>query len=195
MPNLQLPTFELDPIFNALENPSIESEQEARLVLRDFLLDAFDRIAADLIDIPLGNRGHLGLGVYTRGKVPMSAFFDTWFAQRLKIATRMSVELFAPAREKRFYINKINEQAFASHNFDDQSMAAANVQFLKEQAIARLFLRAFDTRIVPGVIFRWNGGLYYKGDIFGFNIGLDYWLQNKARISSINASSKDVARN
>lgn len=187
-----LPTFELEPIFNALEVPSTEAEQEAAMILRDFLLDAFDRVAADLIDVPLGNRGHLGLGIYMRGKIPMSAFFDTWFASRLKIATRTSIELFAPAREKRFYINRINEQAFAEHNFGDLEFAAENVQFLKEQAISRLFLRAFDTKIVPGVIFRWNGGAYYKGDIFGFNLGLDYWLQNKARISSISVLEKTL---
>lgn len=187
-----LPTFELEPIFDALESPSTEAEREAILILRDFLLDAFDRVAADLIDVPLGNRGHLGLGVYARSKIPFSAFFDTWFAQRLKFAGRTSIELFAPAREKRFYINRINEQDFAEHNFEDFDMAAENVQFLKEQAISRLFLRAFDTKVVPGVIFRWNGGVYYKGDIFGFNLGLDYWLQNKARISSISVSQKTL---
>ncbi len=188
-----LPMFDLEPIFNALESPSTESEQEAMQVLLDFLLDSFDRVAADLIDVPLGNRGHLGLGVYTRAKLPMDAFFNTWFASRMKIAGRMSIELFAPAREKRFYINRINEQAFGEHNFSDPEMAAENVQFLKEQAISRLFLRAFSTRVVPGVIFRWNGGVYYKGDLFGFNLGLDYWLQNKAHLSSINASSRALS--
>lgn len=190
-----LPTFDLEPIFDVLENGGAQSEQEAMTIVRDFLLDAFDRIASDLIDVPLGNRGHLGLGFFTRTKIPMSAFFDTWFAHRLKYASRMSLELFLPAREKRFYINRINEQGFASRNFQDTQdpvVAAENVQFLKDQAISRLFLRSFSTRIVPGAIFRWNGGMYYKGDIFGFNLGLDYWLQNKARISSISVLQKTI---
>lgn len=185
-----LPTFDLDLVFNALESPGTEAEQAAMNVLSDFLLDAFDRIAADLIDVPLGNRGHLGLGIYMRGKTPMSAYLNTWFAERIKFANRISLEWFAPAREKRFYINKINEKAFADHNFKDDNFAAANVNFLKEQAISRLFLRAFSTRVVPGVIFRWSSGMYYKGDLFGFNLGTDYWLQNKAHLSSINASPK-----
>lgn len=185
-----LPVFDLDLIFNALESPGTEAEQAAMNVLSEFLLDAFDRVAADLIDVPLGNRGHLGLGIYMRGKTPMSAYLNTWFAERIKFANRISLEWFAPAREKRFYINRINEQAFAEHNFKDDEFAAENVQFLKEQAISRLFLRAFDTRVVPGVIFRWSSGMYYKGDLFGFNLGTDYWLQNKARLSSINALPK-----
>jgi len=187
-----LPIFELDPIFNAIENPSMESEREAINILRDFLLDAFDRVAADLIDVPLGNNGHLGLGVYMRGRTPLSAYMNTWFAERVKLANRISLEVFVPAREKRFYINKIDEIAFGNRNFQDLDMAAENVQFLKEQAIARLFLRAFDTKIIPGVIFRWTSGMYYKGDMFGFNLGTDYWLQNKARIASINVSQKTL---
>lgn len=188
-----LPTFELDPIFNAIENPSTESEQEALRILKDFLLDAFDRVAADLIDVPLGNNGHLGLGVYMRGKTPLSAFMNTFFAERIKLASRMSVEIFVPAREKRFYINRINEAGFASRNFEDSDMAAENLQFLKEQAIARLFLRAFDTRVIPGVIFRWSSGMYYGGEMFGFNLGTDFWLQNKAHLSKISASRKTIA--
>jgi hypothetical protein len=188
-----LPRFDLEPIFDALVQGNNESTEQIMLLLRDFFLDAFDRVAADLIDVPLGNRGHLGLGIYTRDKIPLGTFFNTWFAQRLKFASRTSIELFVPAREKRSYINKINEQAFGDHNFENFDLAAENVQFLKDQAIARLFLRGFSTTIVPGVIFRWNGGLYYKGDIFGFNVGLDYWLQNKPRFSSIHALPKTLA--
>jgi len=188
-----LPMFELDPIFNAIENPGTESEQEALRILNDFLLDAFDRLAADLIDVPLGNNRHLGLGVYMRGKTPLSAYMNTSFAEKIKLANRISLEFFVPAREKRFYINKIDEAGFANRNFKDNDMAAQNVQFLKEQAISRLFLRAFSTRVTPGVIFRWSSGMYYKGEMFGFNLGTDFWLQNKAHLSSISASPKALA--
>jgi hypothetical protein len=187
-----LPTFELDPIFDAIGTSSPEVEQEALNILRDFFLDAFDRVAADLIDVPLGNNGHLGLGIYTRGKTPLSAYMNTWFAERVKLANRISLECFFPAREKRFYINKINEMAFGNRNFQDLDMAAENLQFLKEQAVSRLFLRAFETKVIPGIIFRWTSGMYYKGDIFGFNLGTDYWLQNKAKIASINVSRKTL---
>lgn len=185
-----LPVFELESLFNAIENPGMESEQEAVAVIKEFLLDAFDRVAADLIDVPLGNNRHLGVGLYIRGKTPLSSFLQTSFAERIKFANRISVEVFCPSTERRFYINKIDEAAFGNHNFQDLDFAAENVQFLKEQAISRLFLRAFDTRVTPGVIFRWSSGAYYKGEIFGFNLGSDFWLQNKPHFSSISASRK-----
>lgn len=189
-----LPTFELESLFDAIENPSAETEQEAISVINEFLLDSFDRVAADLIDVPLGNNKHLGVGGYMRGKLPLRHYMNTSFAQRMHLAGRTSLELFFPATEKRFYINKIDEAGFANHNFGDPDFAAENVQFLKEQAISRLFLRAFDTRIVPGVIFRWTGGLYYKGRDWGFNLGPDFWLQSKARLSSIEAPFKTIQK-
>lgn len=185
-----LPNFELEALFNAIENPSTDTEAAAISVIREFLLDAFDRVAADLIDVPLGNNRHLGLGFYFRGKTPLSAYMNNSFAQKIRLANRISVELFLPATEKRFYINKIDEVGFGNHNFQDNDLAAENVQFLKEQAISRLFLRAFDTRVIPGVIFRWSSGMYYKGERFGFNLGTDFWLQNKPTFSSIAVSQK-----
>jgi len=187
-----LPTFELETIFNAFENPGVESEQEALRVLKEFLFDSFDRVAANLIDVPLGNNRHLGLGVYMRGKTPLSVYMNNSFAERIRLASRISVELFLPSTEKRFYINKIDTVGFADHNFQDLDLAGENVQFLKEQAISRLFLRAFDTRVIPGVIFRWSSGAYYKGERFGFNLGTDFWLQNKPTFSSISGSQKTL---
>lgn len=182
-----LPTFELDPIFNAIENPSMETEQEVKTFITDFLLDSFDRMAADLIDVPLGNRRHLGLGLYLREKTPLRALWDNSFAQKTNLTSRISLEWFLPATERRFYIDKINETAFAERDFksDDPVVAAENLQFLQEQFVSRIFLRAIDTRIVPGVIFRWSAEAQYKGKPCGFNLGLDFWLQNKAHFSSI----------
>jgi hypothetical protein len=189
-----LPTFDLEALFEALGNPTIESEQEAQALLSDFLLDSFDRVAADLIDVPLGNNRHFGLGGYIRGKIPLRHYTDIGFMQKMHWASRTSLEFFLPSMEKRFYINTIDTVGFGEHNFNDSDLATQNLQFLKEQAISRLFLRAFDTRIVPGVIFRWNGGLYYKGQQWGYNLGPDFWLQNKAQLSSIQAPFKTISK-
>lgn len=180
-----LPTFELEPLFEAIGNPDTAEIQTA---LTDFFLDSFDRVAADLIDVPLGNDHHFGFGGFTRWKLPLKHFMSTTFAERMHYAGRMSLEFQFPSTEKRFYINKIDEQGFADRNFGDTEnadVAAENLQFLKEQVVSRLFLRAFDTRVFPGIIFRWSSGMYYKGERWGFNLGPDFWLQNKARLSKI----------
>jgi hypothetical protein len=190
-----IPNFELERLVEAFGNPGVDT-QEATNIVTELLLDSFDRVAADLIDVPLGNNKHLGVGGYIRGKLPLRHWMRTTFAQRMHLASRTSLELFFPATEKRFYINKINEAAFADQNFkaaeDDPALAAESVRFLEEQAISRLFLRALDTRIIPGVIFRWSSGLYYKGQAWGFNLGPDFWLQSKAHFSSIDTSGSTL---
>jgi hypothetical protein len=188
-----LPTFDLDPVFEAIENPSERNQQLVFASLSDFFLDSFDRIAADLIDNKMGNNRHLGIGVYVRTKTPLRAYMNNSFAEKITLTNRISAELFLPACEKRFYITKINEQAFNSRNFNDLSQATENLAFLEEQMIERLFLRAFTTRIRPGAIFRWSNSACYAGQQFGFNIGTDFWIQDKDAFGKIYASPQTVA--
>lgn len=183
-----LPMFELEPLFESIGNPV--QQAEAKALLSEFLLDSFDRVAANLLDTPLGNGHHFGVGAYTRWKLPLRHFVSTTFADRMHFAGRSSLEVQCPSSEKIFYINKIDEQAFDDRNFNDldnAEVAADNLQFLTEQVVERLFLRAFDTRVIPGVIFRWSSGIYYKGQQWGFNVGPDFWLQSKSHISKIYA--------
>jgi hypothetical protein len=188
-----LPTFELEPLFESIGNP--DKQAEIKALFAEFFLDGFDRVAANLLDTPLGNNHHFGFGAYTRWKLPLRHFMSTTFADRMHFAGRSSIEIQCPSSEKRFYINKINEQAFADRNFnntEDTQVAADNLQFLKEQIVSRLFLRAFDTRIIPGVIFRWSSGFYYKGQQWGFNVGPDFWLQSKPHFSKIYAPESTI---
>ena len=182
------PFFNLEPIFEAIPTQSSQAFADALILFRDLFLDSFDRIAANLLDTKLGNNGHLGLGVYVRTSSPLASLINTPFAQHFKITNRASAEILLPATEKRFYINKINEQDFNKRNFTDESKAAENVAFLEEQAIERIFLRAFDTNILPGAIFRWTGAARYSKQRFGFTVGLDFWLQLQNKFRSINAT-------
>jgi len=183
-----LPTLDLEPIFEAFENPTPETEQFALNNLGNFFLDAFDRVAANLLDTKLGNNRHLGLGVYVRTKTPLRAYINSSFAEKINLTNRISAEFFCPSMEKRFYTNRINEQAFNNRNFKDLSQASENLQFLEEQTIERLFLQAFTTRIRPGAIFRWTNCASYAGQRWGFNLGTDFWIQSKDKFSTIYAS-------
>ena len=183
-----LPTLNLDPLFEAITNPNPTTEGIALESIGDFALDSFDRIAANLIDMPLGNNRHLGIGGYMRGKTSLSSMINTPFAERISFCNRISLELFLPSTEQRFYINKINQQELDNYNFSNDEEAAANLIFLEEKIVERLFLRAFNTRIRPGAIFRWSSQAEYTGKRFGFNLGSDFWLQDKAKFSTIHAS-------
>jgi len=181
------PVLNLEPIFDAIPAQSEQAIIDAFNVFRDLFLDSFDRVAADLLDTSLGNNGHLGLGVFIRTSSPLGSLVKTPLAQHFKLTNRTSAELLLRAREKRFYINKINEQAFNQHNFTDYAQAAENVAFLEQQAIERLFLRAFSTDIFPGAIFRWTSAARYTNNNFGYTLGLDFWAQTQNKFHSIEA--------
>lgn len=188
------PNFDFQSLFCLAENPTEDNAQQAFNLLNDFLLDSFDRIAANLIDTPLGNNGHLGLGIFMRGKSSLRTLINKPWAEQLAFTNRISLEFFTPKKEKRFYANCINQQAFENRNFNDLSpaTAAANVIFLQQQLVERLFLRAFNTKIYPGVIFRWTSVMKYQAERFGVYFGSDFWLQNKERHGSICASNVTI---
>jgi len=184
-----LPTFDLDPLFDAFTDPSPAVEQAAFDSVSNFLFDSFDRIAANLIDIKLGNNRHLGIGAYMRTKTPLRAYMNNSFADYISLTNRISIELFLPSIEKRFYINTIDSKAFNDRNFKDLTQAASNLAFLEEQFIERIFLRAFPTRVQPGAIIRWTNAAYYKGKRYGFSIGTDFWMQTRDSLGKIYTSS------
>ncbi len=187
-----LPNFDLEPIVDVFQTQLPLATDLALNSARTLALDSFDRLAANLLDVKLGNNRHLGLGAYIRTKMPLHAYMNNSFAEHIKLTNRLSVELFLPANEKRFYINKINTAAFDQRNFKDLNQAAENLIFLEEQLIERLFLRAFNTRIVPGVIVRWTPNICYSGLRHGFNLGVDFWMQSRDNFKAIQATKKTI---
>lgn len=183
------PHFDLQSLFTLVQNQTEDNTQQAFNLLNDFLLDSFDRIAANLLDTSLGNNGHLGLGIFMRGKSSLNALIQHPWAEYIDLTNRISLEFFVPKNEKRSYANKIDQEAFSNRDFNDLSpiVAAENVAFLQQQLIERLFLRAFTTKISPGVIFRWTSRVNYQAERFGIYVGSDLWLQNKEKQGSINA--------
>jgi len=187
------PVFDFDTLFRLAENPTKESPEVVFRLLSKFFLGALDRISANLLDTKLGNGGHFGLGIFLRSKVPLNPFIKKSWAQNLAYANRLSIEYLFPVTQKRFFINKINQKQF-ERNFSDTSKAQENLTFLEEKFIQRIYLRAFDTRIQPGIIFRWTSKLCHQGKRWGFNIGTDFWIQDKEKFRSINASQKTLAQ-
>ena len=187
------PVFDFDTLFRLIENLTKENRKIVFSLLSKFLLGALDRLSADLLDTTLGNGGHLGLGMFLRSHVPVHHFIQRSWAQNLTYANRISVEYLFPGTQKRFFINKINKQKF-ERDFSNPNDAQENLTFLEEKFIERIYLRAFDTKIQPGIIFRWTSKLCHQGKRWGFNIGTDFWIQDKEKFRSINAPKKILAQ-
>lgn len=184
------PTFDFDELFELAEEQTEENAQRAFVLLNDFFLGALDRLAANFTDTKLGNDGHVGIGIFIRGKTKLSSFINKPWAQRIALTNRISLEYLTPAHEKRFYINKINSKEFDKRDFENLDNAVENLTFLEEQFVKKFYIRAFNTKIQPGVIFRWSSKASYQGRKWGWNLGTDLWLQDKETFNSIKASDQ-----
>jgi len=160
-----------------------ENKEKAHQLLKDFVLDGFTRTAALLLDTPLGNNGHVGLGFFVNTLTPLSLAIKRPSATDIHWINKLSCEYLFPAPEKRFYIRKNRLQHKNMSEFDnpgnDAAKAARDLAFIQQEMINRFFLVADRTWVQPGVILRWNTKLCHQGQRWGWLIGADTWIQTK----------------
>jgi hypothetical protein len=105
----------------------------------------------------------------------------------------MSLECLLPVKEKRFFVNKVDEEGFAQRNFNDTDQATDNLNFLAQQSIERFFLRAFPANIFPGFIFHSNSAFAYKGRFWDGYIGTDTWVKTAEKLTIHSANELHLA--
>lgn len=167
---------------------------------QDYLLAFIDNLGAMLLETPLGNGGHFGLGVYAKNKSPLNSWIKQSWADNVTMRSFISLEYLFPATEWRSFRVPVNEALFNAFNFDvtglsdtsseDQNLINTMYAFVQRQLTDRLFPIALRTTVNPGVIFRWSSQLCYEGECNGFTIGTDTYVRNKEKFSNIEASAE-----
>lgn len=187
------PTFSFTELFDLALNPtSVANETKAFDMIRDFLLGALDRAAANLLNTPLGNGGHFGIGAYLILETPFSRWFSGSLFEKMTLENRLELQYLFSGYEKRSFINKINPALFDPSLFInpddpiiDPVLAEENLIFLQDQFVERVYLRAFSVKCHPRPILRYTGTICYTGNEWMFTIGNDTWLQGAEGISHI----------
>lgn len=190
--NSEHPPFDLLTLFQlALGTPpNIQAVTDMSIA---FITSAFDKLSANLVQVEMGNSGHIGAAFFFENYLPLN--------QRFEIFTRGAVEYLFPATEKRFYITKKFPQqfaAFAPYTTDvtdcdnqggaDPADAAPKLAFLNEQLINTFIPFVFPTSIYPGFLVKFTSELIGNfGDTWRFGIGYDLWWQDKEKLGRIQA--------
>lgn len=166
----------------------------------NYLLTALDNLGAILLDTPMGNGGHLGLGLYVKNRSPLNSFIKQSWAENVIMRSFISLEYLFPATEWRSFRVPVNEALFNARNFnvlglsatssEDQNLINNTYEFVQRQLTDRLIPVALQAKVNPGVIFRWSSQLCYEGECNGFTIGTDTYVRNKEKFSSIDATSE-----
>lgn len=165
--------------------PDLEAVKDMSIA---FISSVIDRLSANLIQVHMGNSGHIGIAPFFENYLPLN--------NRFEIVTRGAVEYLFPAYEKRFYITKKFPQEFAvfapyTPNATDPAGALA---FLNEQLINTFIPMVFSTDVYPGFLVKFCTEIIGNfGDTWQFGIGYDLWWQDKEQLGSIRADPLVIA--
>ncbi len=162
-----------------------------------FAFAALNHFAANLIETPMGNGGHLGLGVYVRSKTKLNALIKRSWAEHIAIHSRLTCEYLLPKKETRYFIELSDKCRFAALGLDrstraiieqannDPAYAREVLSFLEHQFSERIFPFALPVTVQPGLIFRWITKYQYEQQGWGYFIGSDTWLTTKEKLYNI----------
>ncbi len=188
------PNVDFETLYEAAlageNNTETLAQQEASYnIITNFMLQTWNQVDAALLDNGLGNNGHVGLG----GAMAIDARLDQWIAQPWASYTywhnRIALEYLFKNHNTRFYINK-NDPASFDRDWDnpDDDVAEANLEFLQNEFINRVFMLGLSTEVQPGIIGMWKSILVYQDPYWGGYFGTDLWFQTKEKHDGIQAS-------
>jgi hypothetical protein len=161
----------------------------------DFGFKALDNLAANILQTPLGNGGHVGLGVALQTDSYLRNFIKRPWAEALNYRSRVSLEYLFPNVKTRYFLLKDRSGCFEALGLNNaQSLIASNVgnndayatsvlNFFDQQIAQEFFPPAFSVKVHPGFIFRSTSKAFHEGDHWFFALGNDFWLQSKEELN------------
>ncbi len=207
------PTLDLQELFDLafkdgdFIDPTVSSDEQQALkeaLIGDvcknkngFLLGALDRLNAILLDTPLGNGGHVGLGLMIRSRTSLRALLDDYeWTERISWNNRISIEYLTPATETRFFIRRNSPSDFTDRDFNSKNelVQKDNLIFLQNEIVDKFYPYAIRTTVQPGPIFHWLSRWCINGDVWDINIGSDFWLQGGESFNKLHCVDKSLLR-
>lgn len=172
----------------AIINDTVTPEQQAAsfAVISGLMLDAWKRIAADLLDNGLGNESHPGIGICFALDGRLDQWINKPWASCMYWHNRIAFEYLFKNDNTRFYINK-NDPANFDRDFNDPDLAQDNLDFLQAEIVNRICMLGLSTEVQPGIIGMWKSALIYKNPKWNGYLGIDLWFQTHESHGCIHA--------
>jgi hypothetical protein len=180
--------YHLDELVNMIlgDDPQIDKVVS---IFKNLGICALDGLSAQLLEAPLGNSGHFGVGAYTKSRMPISVFIKRPWAEHFIYKGGMSLEYLFPRTEQRMFNKSTPLEEFDSRDFTSESQAYNNMIFLEQQIIDKFFPFVYPATVHPGIIFRWLGSLTYESRHWFFDIGTDTWVRSPEKLTCVRAPS------
>ena len=183
------PTFNIKQLLDdAMASPP--NTTNAMQIVVPVLINSIDRLSEDLLQTPLGNGGHFGVGALIEPqyihsdsiRVPISAWF----------------EYLVPAYEPRFYIQKKDPALFTDEALEPTSpdpviaeqQAGVSLEFLDEQAINTIYLERESVKVHPGLTGEFQIAPEFKINSCIFTMGYDFWFKQREHLGKFKTAQK-----
>ena len=166
-------------------------------------LNMLDRASTILLEHPLGNYNHPGLGLFTRSTMI--------FSPTVQLTSKLRVNLLVPAKERRFIKIKIDKQELdnmynryigadgESIDFDGDNAPSAAQQALDIARLESLFLEkyfpeSYDVTVMPGLEISSSSQLTYERQKWTFYIGGEMWYHTKESFLKVHVDSLTLSK-
>lgn len=181
-----------DLVNNIIESRDAGSNND----LEPFLLSLLDNASAMLIQTPLGNGSHPGIGIYMRNTVPVSEYIQERWARKLLLRSFISLEYLIPGWEKRSFRFPANRAPFAQFPLENISAdrVDATYDFIVQQLTDRFIPIGLETKVHPGIIFHSSTQVSYEGKRNGFTFGTDTWVRSPEHLKKIQGCKELLAQ-
>lgn len=146
----------------------------------NFGLNALDHLAMLLLE--QGSRNHFHVGVGPQMHSTMH------FSSKCYLTNLISLELFTPAQETRFFKVKNDPAAFNAFNWADPTdQIDAKLTFLNAQLKEKFLPPGYSVTVSPGILLQSTSALVIKRRRAIVTLGTDFWLHSKEKFGTIYA--------
>ncbi len=158
-------------------DPNNPNTAAAKQMVEPILINSIDRLSEDLLQTPLGNGGHFGLGALIE---PQYLYSDS-----IRIPASAWFEYLLPAYEPRFYIQKKDPALFTDAALnpplapDPEAQAGESLAFLDTQAINTIYLERESVKVHPGFTGELQIAPEFKINSCIFIMGYDFWFKQR----------------
>lgn len=155
--------------------------------IANFFLAAIDKLSSNILNCPLGNKGHVVLAP--------SVNFDWYFAQNWQFSNDFSLQIPLPAQEQRFYQKTQTQAQFlASYNaaYDaGNTNPLVFTQYLNQELQDLFFPYVFSTMVYPGSVFNSTNQFLYTYHALNASFGSNFWYQGAESLRAFNNISNN----
>ncbi len=180
VPQLKLNEFFATDILSTGELTQEQSQQ-----IFNYGEAVLDRLSTMLLNQPMGNGHHLGLGLFTHSRLR----FSSW----ISLGSLTQVEVLLPSSAQRFFYVGPDLALYQSLDWSNPTVQIQEkFNFLNNQLEQKFFPPLYSCVVFPGVVFQNTTALLFEGEVWNNTAGTDLWIQSKEYISHVNVPQQSA---